>query len=361
MATVVQRDDVYILNYCTKSVARDNTDARHNYGQYSPGDTRASIAEAWRFPVIDSYYDRRSYENSYAFNTVTFVFVNTNDTARDVAVIGTFSDLVTPIPMPRVGDSVYCAVSVAVPKGQVHRYRFVVDGKTTIDPVNPQRVTTPEGTQWSRFFTQYCTDIISFERWELTLLLRLTDHILPFRTIEGQRFLNIYLNNVDRQSKDTQYARAYRLDQPIGVVNFIDKILAREESHRLTDYKVCLELIDRVLRQRDPYEEPAEMPISMYDDLYNQMAQDTGVQGWDYSRYSSPRYFLQLLRRHTYTGAFSHPKYGGNAGAAGWAYLAHNLADPVTGALPSAESQTTAFDWSRALEKPLGRSPEYHG
>ena len=91
------------------------------------------------------------------------------------------------------------------------------------------------------------------------------------------------------------------------------------------------------------------------------MAQDTGVQGWDYSRYSSPRYFLQLLRRHTYTGAFSHPKYGGNAGAAGWAYLAHNLADPITGALASAESQTTAFDWSRALEKPLGRSPEYHG
>ena len=154
MATVVQRDDVYILNYCTKSLARDNTDARHNYGQYSPGDTRATIAEAWRFPVIDSYYDRRSYEDSYAFNTVTFVFVNTNDAARDVAVIGTFSDLVTPIPMPRVGDSVYRAVSVAVPKGQVHRYRFVVDGKTTIDPVNPQRVTTPEGTQWSRFFTQ---------------------------------------------------------------------------------------------------------------------------------------------------------------------------------------------------------------
>src|SRR6266576_5452409 len=93
MATIVQRDDVYILNYCTKSLARDNIDARHNYGQYSPGDIRASIAEAWRFPVIDSYYDRRSYEDSYAFNMVTFVFVNTNDAARDVAVIGTFSNL----------------------------------------------------------------------------------------------------------------------------------------------------------------------------------------------------------------------------------------------------------------------------
>jgi hypothetical protein len=360
MATIVQRDDVYVLNYCTKSLARDNTDLRHNYGQYSPGDTRASIAEAWRFPVIDSYYDGSNYENSYAFNTVTFVFVNADDAVGEVAVIGTFSDLVTPIPMPRVADSVYRAVCVAVPKGQIHRYRFVVDGKTTLDPVNPQRVVTPDGTEWSRFFTQYCTEIISFERWELVVLLRLTDRILPFRTIEDQRFLDIYFNNADRQTKDTQYARAYRLDQPIGVVNFIDKIVAREECHRLVDYKICLELIDRVLRQRDSYEEPAQMPVSMYDDLYNEMAEDR-VPGWDYSRYNSPRSFLQLLRRHTYTGAFSHPKYGGNAGAAGWAYLAHNLRNPLSGTLASAESQMTAFDWSRALEKPLGRSQEYHG
>lgn len=361
MATIVQRDDTYLLNWCTKSLARDNTDARHNYGQYSPDDRRGSIAEAWRFPVIDSYYDGHSYEDSYAFNTVTFVFVNSDDAARDVAVIGTFADLVRPIAMPRVSDSVYHTVTVVVPKGEVHRYRFVVDGKTMLDPVNPQRVTTPEGTQWSRFFTQYCTQIISLERWEVELLLRLTDRILPFRTIESQRFLNLFFYTADRQSKDTQYARAYRLDQPIGVVNFIDKILAREESHRLIDYKICLELIDRVLRERDRYEEPAQMPVSLYDDLYNQMAQDSGVQYWDYSRYSSPRYFLQLLRRHTYTGAFSHPKYGGNAGAAGWAYLAHNLADPLTGELPSSESQTSAFAWSRALEKPLGKSPEYRG
>jgi hypothetical protein len=104
--TVVQRDDAYVRNYCTKSLARDNTDARHNYGQYSPGDTRASIAEAWRLPVIDSYYNGRSYEDSYAFNTVTFVLANADGAARDVAVIGTFSDLVNPIPMPRVGDSI---------------------------------------------------------------------------------------------------------------------------------------------------------------------------------------------------------------------------------------------------------------
>src|SRR5262245_1465569 len=94
MATIVPRDDQYILNACTKSLARDNRDARHDYGQYAAGDPRASIAEAWRFPVVDSYYDGRSYEDSHAFNTVTFVFVNANEAARDVAVIGTFADLV---------------------------------------------------------------------------------------------------------------------------------------------------------------------------------------------------------------------------------------------------------------------------
>ncbi len=146
---------------------------------------------------------------------------------------------------------------------------------------------------------------------------------------EGQRFLDFYYNYLDRQAKDTQYARAYRLDQPVGAVNFIDKLLAREEAHRLVDYKICLELIDRVLRLRNPYEEPSRMPTSFYAELYDHMAGGGSIAGWDYSRYGNPRFFLQLLRRHTYTGAFSHPKYGGNAGAAGWAYLAGNLRDPA--------------------------------
>jgi hypothetical protein len=33
MATIVQRDDVYVLNYCTKSLARNNTDARQYAGR----------------------------------------------------------------------------------------------------------------------------------------------------------------------------------------------------------------------------------------------------------------------------------------------------------------------------------------
>ena len=359
---VVTKDDTYVLNHCTKYLARDSTDPRHDYGQYDAGDSRARIAEAWRFPIVDGYSDGTL--ESHAFNLVTFVYMQpASDVAADVSVIGTFGYLYAPIPMPRVSDSLYRAVTIVVPRGQVHYYKLLIDGRPILDPVNPQRVTHADGSEWSRFFTEYCTDTLSFERWEVALLQRLTDHILPFRTVDAQRFLRLYYDGVDRQSKDTQYARAYRLDQPVGAVNFIDKILAREEAHRLPDYKTCLELIDRVLRQGDPYEEPSRMPLGMYQDLYEQMANDDGhsLSGWDYSRYQSPRFFLQLLRRHTYTGAFSHPKYGGNAGAAGWAYLANNLMNPQTGALPDDTTVANWFDWSRALEPPLGRNPEYRG
>ena len=93
------------------------------------------------------------------------------------------------------------------------------------------------------------------------------------------------------------------------------------------------------------------------------MANDDGhsLSGWDYSRYQSPRFFLQLLRRHTYTGAFSHPKHGGNAGAAGWAYLANNLMNPQTGALPDDTTVPAGSTGAAALEPPLGRNPEYRG
>ena len=110
------------------------------------------------------------------------------------------------------------------------------------------------------------------------------------------------------------------MDTSVGEVNFIDNVLAREERHHLQDYKTCLRMIDRALRQRNPYTEPTKMSRNDYIGLYNDMASNT-VAGWDYQVYSSPQYFLYLLRRHAVTGAFCHPKYGGNAGAAGWAYL----------------------------------------
>jgi hypothetical protein len=91
-----------------------------------------------------------------------------------------------------------------------------------------------------------------------------------------------------------------------------------------------------------------EMYVQLYDELW------TGtVDGWDYGAYANPKFFLQLLRRHTFTGAFAHPKYGGNVGAAGWAYLEERFRNPTTG--------TSVFDWRRITEAPLGSDVLYRG
>jgi hypothetical protein len=88
----------------------------------------------------------------------------------------------------------------------------------------------------------------------------------------------------------------------------------------------------------------------MYIGLYGELASGA-VNGWDYETYSNPQYFLQVLRRHAYTGAFSHPKYGGNAAALGWQYLADRYQD----------AGNTLFDWRRAIEPPLGVNTDYYG
>ncbi len=71
---IVDRDDQYVLNHCTKYLARDSSDPRHDFGQYSAGDRRAAMCEAWRFPIIDTHWDGSSAETSYGFNNVTFVY-----------------------------------------------------------------------------------------------------------------------------------------------------------------------------------------------------------------------------------------------------------------------------------------------
>ena len=103
--------------------------------------------------------------------------------------------------------------------------------------------------------------------------------------------------------------------------------------------------------------EPDKMSRETYFGLYNEMAANQ-VAGWDYSQYSSPQFFLYLLRRHVVSGAFCHPKYGGNAGAAGWAYLSERYTIPpnAPGVAPR-----TLFDWSSSMEPPLGNNPDYLG
>ena len=78
--------------------------------------------------------------------------------------------------------------------------------------------------------------------------------------------------------------------------------------------------------------------------------------GWDRAVYDNPGYFLYILRRHTWTGAFSHPKYGGNPGGLGWAFLSatfRTTATPLTTAHFASESTARP---SRNSEQTTGTS-----
>jgi hypothetical protein len=354
-ATVVAKDDQYVLNHCTRFLARDSRDGRHNFGQYDAGDPRAAICEAWRFPVVDSHSDGVSVETSYPYNDVTFVYDGRDTPPRSVAIVGTFGDLWSPIPMRALrfldAETGLFSVTVRVPKAQVHVYKLLVDGAHVVDPINPQRAVLDNGQTWSRFFTEACQVPIVLGRRERELLGRLVAHVLPFRSDENSRFLRRVYAALDRAARTRAYPLAYRLDEDVGVVNYIDKVLARSEQHNADDYRTCLSIVDGLLRARNAGADPLTLPPDVYVDLYGEMETDH-VDGWDTGRYGSPRFFLLLLRRHAMTGAFAHPRSGGNSGTVGWTYLESRFRDERGG---------TLFDWRRAIEAPLGHNTDYRG
>lgn len=347
------KDADYVLNRCAKYLGRWVQDYRHTYstdGTQRPAD---NIAEAWRFPIVDTYAGGAasvtSPDDFADYNDVTFVFAGKDSqTPGSVSVLCTLTGFQSEIPLKQVSSldspSRYWSVTFVVPKGQQHLYCFLVDGIRQNDPINPVVTKQDNGVLWSQFYTEDFAEPLVLERWEIELLSRLTSTIAPFHTGEAQNFLQRFYYNLDLATKLNQFSDVYRLDNSVGEVNYIDNILAREERHRLIDYKICLSLIDAVLRQRNPYTEPAKMSSETYDALYDQMAANN-VPGWDTQKYGSPQYFLYLLRRHVAIGCFSHPKYGGNTNGAGWAYLGEKY----------------PFDWRRAIEKPLGNNNDYHG
>jgi hypothetical protein len=346
--------DEYILNYCVKHLNRaaplPEPDA--DWTEF-----RNSISEAWRFPIIGLM--RKAEPADENNNLVTFVYKLRPGDRRQVQVIGTFATLYKLLPLHPIlfegEDTGYRALSVSVPTAQVHFYKYFVDGRYYVDPINPQMAQLANGHVWSRFFTDTYLQPLVLEPWELRLLYRLFEQILPFRGKEAENFLNRYYFGLNREQRKSDMARAYRLDGSVGEVNAIDKLLAREEAHRLLDYRLCLKQINRALRKQNPFVDPYELPAEDYVQLYEAMAaskpRDNSISGWNYDEYENPAYFLYLLRRHAVTAAFSHPKYAGNVGAAGWAYLSERYTDPNTG--------NTLFDWKPALEPPLGTSPYY--
>jgi hypothetical protein len=164
------------------------------------------------------------------------------DDNRAVSVVGSFDNLWDATPLAPVlfdgQPTTYRATTVLVPRGQVYTYKFVVVGEATLDPINPQRTVLDNGFEWSRFFTYYCNVPICFETWELAILARLTNEILPFTSGDARKFMDLYYFRADRAAPEGTFHQAYRLEQPIGAVNFIDNILACEERHRLIDYNI---------------------------------------------------------------------------------------------------------------------------
>ncbi|WP_222371240.1 hypothetical protein [Rhizobium leguminosarum] len=353
-ALKLNSDDEFVLNHCVKHLTRAGDPPAAN-DQAAAEIFRSSISEAWRFPVVSAMPAKADDPN---LNRVTFVYKTRPDDVAPIAVIGTFANLHEALPLKPVSfeglDTGYRAASFAVPKAQVHFYKYQVGGQFTLDPINPQRATQDNGQQWSRFFTDGYLQPLVLEPWEVQLLYRLIEQILPFRGAAAENFLKRYYFGLNREQRKADLPKAFRLDGSVGEVNAIDKLLAREEAHRLIDYRLCLRQIDRALRAQNPIIDPFEMPAPEYDILYERMAAsklgDGSIPGWDYSAYDNPAYFLYILRRHAVTAAFSHPKYGGNVEAAGWAYLSERFSEPQAASF---------FDWRPALEPPLGTSSYY--
>ena len=348
--SIITKNSDYILNHCTKYLARDNIDNRNSFFNQENQGIRSSISEPWRFPIVDACDDDT--QDASEFNHVSFVFRgNLDKSLPQVALLSDCALLYYPIPLKPVEDSIFLTLTLRVPKGRRFRYRFVVDGATYLDPINPQIVTMPTGEIWSSFYTWAYNEPINFERWQMALLERLSRTLLPFNGREARNFL-------DRAVNAGNVQHLFRLSVPVGVANYIDNIVAREERHQLQAYQTCLTLIDRVLRQRNPGIEPRDLEDGAYEALFRDMkinAPSLFQDGWDARRYDNPAYFLYVIRRHAWTGAFSHPKYGGNPGGMAWAFLGETYS--TTGDSPP----LTAYDWRRALEAPLGASTEYRG
>jgi hypothetical protein len=353
---VINQNDEQILNYCTKYLARGAK--FFNDSTTAESFNLTTVAEDWRFPLVLSAVDDDGVTGT--INKVIFVWQSKpGETVNSISVVGSFAPLYQSFalkPLRYDGENTgYYTFTIKAPVGKGFFYKFIVNGVDEYDRINPQRKKFANGKEWSFFFTDYYTSSEEFEDWEINLLYRLANQVVPFRTEEAQNFINRFYQALAKREEKLAMP-IYKLDDTVGEVNYITNVLAREERHHLPDYKICLSLIDQLLRSRDKVHDSWTVSEILITELYNEMASGT-VPGWDYSKYSNPTYFLGLIRRHTLTGAFSHPKYGGNVGGAGWSYLHDKY--PIKDA--AATVVGSYFNWQLALEKNLGTNTDYVG
>lgn len=317
--TSVLKDDIYILNYCSKCIPRSS----------------GKISDAWRFPIVDTFFDPLDQSHSYNYDSVTFVYLSACPDSDLIEIVGDFGNCFEPLRLRRIQETPYFTTTLRVKRNSVHIYKYRTNGIFELDAINPQRITDANGVEWSRFFTTTCLRRLTLTRREYEVLDALVSYICPFRTIEAQLVLS----------------PSQRMYKSVGATNYIDKVLTKEERHRLSDYRTCLDLIDGILTQRFKTYDISIIPAVWIGQVLDDMAKNS-VSGWDYNRYPAPEQFLRLLRRHAFSGAFSHPKYGGNIAAAAWSFLEERYRD---------WNGKTLFDWRRSIEFPLGKDKDYHG
>jgi hypothetical protein len=346
-------NDEQILNYCTKLLARGVKMFSEDIS--SDSFNLSKISENWRFPIIEPVLDGNGMPHTV--NRVTLIFI-AKPGFNNVRAIGSFIPWYESIELTPVkfegNDTAFFACQLLLPVGKSYYYKFVIDGTTITDPVNPQSKILSNGRQWSFFYTDFYNSSEEFEAWEVSLLYRLANQIVPFRSKDAQNFINRFYLSLAKPDKHAM--PIYKLDDSVGEVNFMTNILVKEERHHLSDYKISLSIIDQLLRQRNPTADSWTVSKELINELYDEMASGN-VPGWNYTAYNNPTYFLSLIRRHTLTGAFSHPRYGGNIGGAGWNYL-HEKYDIKNDA---AQVTGNYFNWQLALEKPIGSNTDYKG
>ncbi len=156
----------------------------------------------------------------------------------------------------------------------MHTYKFAVDGRYQLDPVNPQRSVAGNGPPWSRFFTDASQVPLVLSRREREVLGRLVTHLLPFRLAENRQFIQEAYT-----SSTVPAGGGVPAGLPAGRGGGHRQLHrpgagSPPEQHNADDYHTFLPIIDGLLRARAGGKDPLQLPIEDYAQLYGEMATD---------------------------------------------------------------------------------------
>ncbi len=241
------------------------------------------VCEAWRFPVVDSHYDGVSVESSYAYNDVTFVYDGAGLPTESVEVVGSFGDLFAPVPRAQCDSSVRTPASTRdAESAQGAGAHLQVRGRRALPARSgePAAIGCRQRTTLVAVFHR-CLPGATGAEPPGARGARQAGHT-PASVPPG-REPAVYpggLHKLDRAGRGEEFPLGYRLDEEVGTVNYIDKVLARPpEQHNADDYHTCLPIIDGLLRARAGGKDPLQLPIEDYAQLYGEMATDQVEEG----------------------------------------------------------------------------------